>query len=50
MPPTLSTGPSFAWGAAVGRALGQPPARAALSGLLNVALGALMVLLKVLAH
>jgi VIT1/CCC1 family predicted Fe2+/Mn2+ transporter len=40
----------FAWGVAVGRASDQPRGRAVLSGLLNVALGAIVVGLKLLVH
>jgi hypothetical protein len=40
----------FTWGAAVGRASNQAPRRAALSGLLNVALGGIVVGLKLVVH
>jgi hypothetical protein len=40
----------FGWGVAVGRASRQRPARAALSGFLNVALGGVVVALKVVVH
>jgi hypothetical protein len=40
----------FAWGVAVGRALHQAPLRATLSGFVNVALGGVVVALKVVVH
>jgi hypothetical protein len=40
----------FAWGVLLGRALGYGPSRTAVIGLLNVALGGVMVALKVLVH
>jgi hypothetical protein len=40
----------FGWGVAVGRALHQAPPRAALSGFVNVALGGVVVALKVVVH
>lgn len=40
----------FGWGYAIGRAVGRSRGRAALAGLLSVALGAVMVILKLLVH
>lgn len=40
----------FGWGALVGRALGYGTPRSLLFGALNIALGGLMVVLKVLVH
>jgi hypothetical protein len=40
----------FGWGIAIGRALDQPGSRAVLTGLVNVALGAVVVVLKALVH
>lgn len=40
----------FGWGALVGRALGYGSLRSLLFGALNIALGGLMVVLKVLVH
>jgi hypothetical protein len=40
----------FGWGVLLGRALGYGRSRTVVIGLLNVALGAVMVALKVLAH
>jgi hypothetical protein len=40
----------FGWGIAIGRALDQSTSRAVLTGLVNVALGAVVVVLKALVH
>jgi hypothetical protein len=40
----------FGWGVAVGRAMGQPLSRAIVTGLVNVVLGGIMVVLKAFVH
>jgi hypothetical protein len=40
----------FGWGVSVGRSMGQPTSRAIITGLINVVLGGIMVVLKGLVH